>query len=48
MNIGVEFVRGMSLGIEFPGEGLFVIVHLGPLRLFLMNDEMAEYMEDDD
>lgn len=45
MNIGLEFVRGASLGVEFPGDGMYAVLHLLILRIFFLSDELLKEME---
>lgn len=45
MNIVIEFITGIVVGIEFPGDGLHCVVHVGPLRLMFVSEEYMEGVE---
>jgi hypothetical protein len=47
MNIYMEFVRGMNVGIEFPGDGYHCVIHLLILRIMFVSDEIMEEVKDD-
>jgi len=45
MNILIDFIAGLAFGLEVPdGEGWYLIIYLGPLRVGFASDEaMNEY-----
>jgi hypothetical protein len=45
MNILIEFILGMCVGIEAPGDGIYLVLHLGPVRVVLVSDD---YMKEAD
>jgi hypothetical protein len=38
MTLGFELIRGVGLGIEFPGEGIRMVLTLAILRIFLADE----------
>jgi hypothetical protein len=39
MTLGLELIRGVGLGIEFPGDGIHMVLTLAILRIFLADEE---------
>jgi hypothetical protein len=42
MALGLELIRGVGLGIEFPGDGFHVVITLLILRVFLADEEVLK------
>ena len=42
VNIVLEFLTGVKVGIEFPGDGYHCVVDLFILRIYFMSDEALE------
>jgi hypothetical protein len=48
MAVVFEFIRGMNLGVEFPGDGIYVVLHLGPVRvMFVTRAIIDEFYRDE-
>ena len=39
MVVGLDFIRGLCLGVDFPGDGLHCVLFLGIIAIYFMSDE---------
>lgn len=46
MALILEFYRGVTVGIEFPGDGLYLVLHLFIMRLMLVDPAIIEEFEE--
>jgi hypothetical protein len=42
MTLGFELIRGVGMGLEFPGDGIHVVLTLFILRVFLADSEVFD------
>jgi hypothetical protein len=46
MNILLDFIRGVGLSLEFPGDGIHCAITLLIVRILFVDDKTAEEFDD--
>lgn len=47
MVVSIDFMRGVCVGIDFPGDGIYCALFLGILRVMFMSNEVYNELRDD-